>query len=99
MTLSTICRDVPLPVIPDRQERMAHFTQELRGCGYDLANCAARLDVFPGLGVNFWQKMRPDWTARSEDPIDNLITLFIDGQQASINLIAERFIQFYRCGD
>jgi SAM-dependent methyltransferase len=88
--LATIFREVPLPVILERHERMTHFAQELRRCGYDLANCAERLGVFPRLGVNFWQKMRSNWTARAEDPIDNLITLFIDGHQVSADLIAKQ---------
>ncbi len=86
--LPTISREVPLPILPERRERMRDFAQKLRSCGYDLANCAERLGVFPRLGVNFWQKMRSSWTPRTGDPIDNLITLFIDGQQVSADLIA-----------
>ena len=87
--LRTITREVPLP-IPVRPERMIHFAQELRSCSYDLANCAKRLGVFPRLGVNFWPKMRSAWIARAEDPIDNLITLFIDGHQVSTDLIVKQ---------
>lgn len=88
--LPTISREVPLPMVLERHERMTHFAQELRSCGYDLANCAERLGVFPRLGVNFWQKMRFNWIARAEDPIDNLITLFIDGHQVSADRISKQ---------
>jgi SAM-dependent methyltransferase len=69
---------------------MTRFVQELRSSGYDLAACAERLEVFPRLGVNFWQKMRIDWTPRKEDPVDNLITLFIDGQGVGADIIAKQ---------
>ncbi len=88
--LPTVSRQVPMPVIPDRHERMADFIQALRGCGYDLASCAARLGMFPRLGVNFWKKMRSNWIARPSDPIDNLITLFIDGLPVGASLIASQ---------
>jgi hypothetical protein len=51
--LPTVSRQVSMPVIPDRHERMTDFIQALRRCGYDLASYAARLRVFPRLGVNF----------------------------------------------
>jgi SAM-dependent methyltransferase len=88
--LPKISREIPLPIILERHERMSRFAQELRSCGYDLANCAERLGVFPRLGVNFWQKMRSTWTPRTEDPIDNLIRLFIDGRKVSAELIAKQ---------
>lgn len=87
--LQTTARDVPLPV-PVGPERMAQFAMELRGCSYDLANCAKRLGVFPRLGVNFWRDMRRRWVARAEDPVDNLVSLFIDGDQVSTDLIAKQ---------
>src|SRR3974390_1632057 len=90
MDLLTISREVPLPLIPERHERMTHFAQELRNCGYDIPNCAKRVGAFPRLGVNFWQKMRTDWTPQAGDPIDNLITLFIDGHQVSVDLITKQ---------
>ncbi|WOH67879.1 class I SAM-dependent methyltransferase [Bradyrhizobium sp. BWA-3-5] len=74
---------------------MSRFIQELRNCGYNLASCAERLEVFPRLGVNFWQKMRISWTPRKEDPIDNLITLFIDGQKVSADIIAKQISPFF----
>jgi hypothetical protein len=88
--LPTISREISLPVMLERQERMTAFADQLRGCGYDLANCAKRLGVFPRLGVNFWQNMRSSWTARAEDPVDNLISLFIDGRPVSADLIAQQ---------
>ncbi len=90
MLLEIISRDVPLPVILDSPERMTNFAQELRNSGYDLANCAKRLDVFPRLGVNFWQKMRPDWKPRPDDLIDNLIALFVDSREVSADLVARQ---------
>ena len=90
MTLSIVHKDVPTPTLLDSRDRMICFTQELRKCGYDIPSCASRLDVFPRLGVNFWQKMRPNWTARPEDAIDNIITLFIDGKQVNTDLIAKQ---------
>ena len=88
--LPTVSRQVPMPIIPDRHERMIYFIQALRDCGYDLASCAARLGVFPRPGVNFWNKLRSNWIARPSDPIDNLITLFIDGLPVGASLIANQ---------
>jgi hypothetical protein len=65
--LPIIHREIPPPMILERHERMIHFAQELRRCGYHLANCAQRMDVFPRIGVNFWREMRPNWTPRIED--------------------------------
>ncbi|SRR6266851_5129379 len=90
MDFSTISREVPPPVILDERDRMTRFTQELRRCGYDLANCAKRLDVFPRLGVNFWSNMRTNWKACAEDPIDNLLLLFMDGHQVNADLIVKQ---------
>jgi SAM-dependent methyltransferase len=90
MDLPTVSRDVPLPVMPDRPEHMSHFAQELRRCGYDLSACAKRFGSFPRLGVNFWGKMRAEWTPQSEDRIDNLILLFIDGREVSTDLITKQ---------
>lgn len=88
--LPTISREIPLPVMLERRERMTNFADELRGAGYDLANCAKRLGVFPRLGVNFWQQMRSNRTERADDPIDNLIALFIDGYPVNVNLVANQ---------
>ncbi len=88
--LPTISREIPLPMTLERHERMTNFARELRSSGYDIASCAQRLGVFPRLGVNFWQNMRSHWSARAEDPIDNLIMLFIDGHQVSADLIAKQ---------
>jgi hypothetical protein len=89
MLLETVSRDIPLPAILEPHERMTRFAQDLRDCGFDVAACAKRLDVFPRLGVNFWQKMRPDWKPRPDDVIDNLIVLFIDSQPVSADLITK----------
>jgi hypothetical protein len=88
--LPTISRQVGLPVIPARNEQISDFVSALRSCGYDLARCAARLGVFPRLGVNFWEMMRSNWKPQSNDPIDNLITLFIDGHPVSADLLARQ---------
>jgi SAM-dependent methyltransferase len=90
MKLATICRDIGSPAVLDRPGRMLQFAQELRRAGYELARCAERLDVFPRLGVNFWREIRPGWRARPQDPIDNLIALFIDGQPVRADLIAKQ---------
>ena len=90
MLLETISREIPMPVILDSHNRMTQFAEELRNSGYDLANCAKRLDVFPRLGVNFWQKMRLNWTPREGDPVDNLIKLFVDSQPVKAGLIAKQ---------
>jgi hypothetical protein len=78
------------PVVPGRSELMIQFVQELRDWGYTLENCAKRLDVYPRLGVNFWKKMRPEWSARTTDPVDNLISLFIDGHEVGTDLISRQ---------
>jgi hypothetical protein len=88
--LPTISREIPLPVMPERRERMTKFADELREAGYDLANCAKRLGVFPRLGVNFWQQMRSGQTSRENDLIDDLIALFIDGYPVSLSRTARQ---------
>ncbi|MGY4478410.1 TubC N-terminal docking domain-related protein [Bradyrhizobium sp. USDA 3364] len=88
-SLRTIRREVAAPV-PVGPERMARFVEALRNASFDLASCAKRLGVFPRLGVNFWASMRPDWVVRPDDLIDNLISLFIDGDRVSVDLIANR---------
>ncbi|MGX9144554.1 TubC N-terminal docking domain-related protein [Mesorhizobium sp. 128a] len=88
-TLPTVCRDIPAPV-PVARERMAQFVMVLRSRGFDLANCAGRLGVFPRLGVNFWAAMRPGWSPRADDPVDNLVSLFIDGQPVDADLLARQ---------
>lgn len=88
--LPTISRRVPTPVLPTRHVQISDFVGALRSCRYDLASCAARLGVFPRLGVNFWEKMRSNWKRQPDDPIDNLITLFIDGHSVKVDLIASQ---------
>lgn len=88
--LPTVSREVPLPMALDPPGRMASFVGALQSAGYDLSGCAARLGVFPRLGVNFWHKMRSGWVPQASDPIDNLITLFIDGNSVSADLLAKQ---------
>jgi hypothetical protein len=68
--------DPPRPLSDAR--RMAAIPATLRELGYDVAACAARLKTFPRLGVNFWDQMRPEWKPNLDDPVDALITLFVD---------------------
>jgi SAM-dependent methyltransferase len=79
LELATVSEDILPPTVLGQRQRMIAFVDELRRCGYDLANCARRLDTFPRLGVNFWPAMRSRWTPRSDDPVDVLLELFIDG--------------------
>ena len=88
-SLPTICRDIPTPV-SIAPERMTQFASTLQQREYDLGNCAKRLGVFPRLGVNFWPDMRRRWVARADDPVDNLISLFIDGRRMKTALMAEQ---------
>ena len=83
--IPTICEEVLAPKIPADPRRMTAFACELAQCGYTLANCAARLGVFPRLGVNFWPAMRRAWTANENDPVDTLIELCIDGRAVSVD--------------
>lgn len=85
MDLTTISEAVPLPTILDQRRRMTDFADELQRCGYDLASCAKRFHVFPRLGVNFWNILRPHWTPKYEDPVDTLLELFIDGHQVAVD--------------
>jgi SAM-dependent methyltransferase len=65
---------------------MIEFAGELRTLGYNLANCAKRLGIFPRFGVNFAQAFRfKPWTVNQEDPVDMLLGLFIDGQQVELD--------------
>jgi SAM-dependent methyltransferase len=85
MKLPVINRAVEAPRVLDDSTRMSTFLSTLRNLGYDLAGCAKRLGSFPRLGVNFWDQMRPEWKPNPEDPIDNLITLFVDGQPLGVD--------------
>lgn len=87
MELTTISEGIRPPTILDQRSRMTQFSNELRRCGYNLANCAKRLGVFPNLGVNFWHNLRPHWTPRHGDPVDTLLELFIDGHPIEIDRI------------
>jgi HemK-related putative methylase len=77
--ITTVDEAVAPPRILGDSARMKSLADELAGCGYDLANCADRLGVFPRLGVNFWPVLRRKWTPDEDDPVDTLLQLFIDG--------------------
>lgn len=68
---------------------MLNFVSELRAGGYNLVNCAKRLDVFPRFGVNFWDSFRPAWQPHHGDLIDTLIELFIDGRQILLDRLTK----------
>jgi SAM-dependent methyltransferase len=85
MKLPVICEAVEAPRLLSDSARMSRFISTLRDLGFDLAACAKRLGSFPRLGVNFWDQMRPDWSPNPEDPIDILITVFIDGKHLPVD--------------
>ena len=85
MSLSTCSEVVEPPKHLDQPHRMQRFIEGLRSCGFDLAGCARRLDVFPRLGVNFWQSFRSEQPLDPVHPVDTLITLFIDGSKVGID--------------
>ncbi len=80
MKLPIICEPVDAPRALTDSARMTAFITTLRALGYNETACAARLGSFPRLGVNFWGQMRPQWKPNLEDPVDTLISLFIDGK-------------------
>jgi SAM-dependent methyltransferase len=94
--IPTICEEVFPPRILSDAERMTGLAGELAQCGYNLANCAQRLGVFPRLGVNFWPVVRRQWTPDENDPVDTLLELFIDGHAVPIDRlrkhVSARFI-------
>jgi len=83
--IPTICEEVPAPHMLASLQRMTSLASELARCGYNLANCAARLSVFPRLGVNFWPVLRRPWTPNEDDPVDTLIELLIDGHAVQLD--------------
>ena len=91
MNLPTISKDVRAPRLLDQPHRMPGFVEQLRSCGYDLAGCAKRLGIFPRLGVNFWQGLRPDQQLDLGNPRDTLIALFIDGRQIEVSQLKSHF--------
>jgi SAM-dependent methyltransferase len=95
MNLFDVTKIIPAPTISDDPETMARLREELTRCGYDIANCARRLDVFPRLGVSFWPEMRIGWTPKAEDPVSTLITLFIDGRSVSADEVAKQISTFF----
>ncbi len=80
--IASLAEEVPPPV-PLAFAKMAILREGLAGSGYTLAGCAARLGVFPRLGVNFWPALRSKWAPDATDPVDTLLQLFIDGAGGS----------------
>ena len=85
MSLNTFSEYVEPPKRLDHPLRMQRFLVALKSCGFDLAGCAKRLDVFPRLGVNFWQAFRSETPVDLGHPVDTLIALFIDGRRICID--------------
>lgn len=83
--IATTCESVAPPRILPDAGRMTSLADELTRCGYNLANCAMRLGVFPRLGVNFWPVLRRGWTPDEYDPVDTMLELFIDGREVQVN--------------
>lgn len=83
--IATTCEAVAPPRMLTDAGRMTSLAEELAACGYDLANCAARLGVFPRLGVNFWPMLRRGWTPDEDDPVDTMLELFIDGREVQLD--------------
>jgi SAM-dependent methyltransferase len=78
MKLPIISEPIEVPHALSDSNRSTAFVATLQQLGYDLAACAKRLGSFPRLGVNFWDQMRPEWKPNFEDPIDTLISVFVD---------------------
>jgi methylase of polypeptide subunit release factors len=91
--LASLAEEVAPPV-PLAPAKMAILREGLSGSGYTLASCAARLGVFPRLGVNFWPALRSRWTPDPNDLVDTLLQLFIDGEEVA----ADRLIQLTSAG-
>lgn len=87
MPLPQIEEPVAAPRPLSDSAAMAAFAARLAALGYTQANCAARVGSFPRLGVNFWDRMRPGWTAAPADPIDTLLSLLIDGRTVDLDRI------------
>ena len=85
MKLQVITEPIDPPRPLSDASRMSNFTALLRNLGYTEAACAARLGTFPRLGVNFWDQMRPEWKPRPEDPVDGLITVFVDSKPMAVD--------------
>lgn len=91
--IASLAEDVPPPV-PLAPVTMAILREGLAENGYTLASCAARLGVFPRLGVNFWPALRSKWTPHANEPVDTLVQLFIDGEEVA----ADRLLQLTSAG-
>ncbi len=66
---------------------MSILREGLARSEYTLENCAERLGVFPRLGVNFWPALRRKWTPETDDRVDTLLQLFIDGDEVAIDRV------------
>lgn len=85
--IGQVSEPVEAPKMLADPARMTAIAAELARYGYDTANCARRLGVFPRLGVNFWPAMRKSRTPNPDDPVDILLELFIDGHAVSVDLL------------
>jgi len=89
--IGQVSEPVEAPKILADPGRMTAIAAELARCGYDTANCAGRLGVFPRLGVNYWPALRKAWTPDVDDPVDTLLELFIDGHGVDVDQL-RRFV-------
>ena len=99
LSLLTVTQDVKPPKRLDQPQRMQSFVEHLRRCGYDLAGCAKRVDVFPRLGVNFWQTFRPERPLDFGHPVDTLIALLsmvVDSELINSGLMSPRLLSMTR---
>ena len=89
MKLPVINEPVEAPRVLEDLTRMDALTGKLRDLKYNLAACAARLQVFPRLGVNFWDQMHPEWKPKFDDPVDTLISVFVDSHPLAVDLLTK----------
>ena len=67
--IGQVSEPVDAPKLLVDPSKMTAIAAELARCGYDTANCARRLGVFPRLGVNYWPALRKNWTPDAGDPV------------------------------
>ena len=89
--IGQVSEPVDAPKLLVDPSKMTAIAAELARCGYDTANCARRLGVFPRLGVNYWPALRKNWTPDAGDPVDTLLELFIDGHTVNVDRL-RRFV-------
>ena len=87
MKLATVVDAVDPPLVLSTPARMGALVDTLRELGYDVAGCAKRLRVFPRLGVNFWEAMRPQWQPQPGDAAGCLIRLFVDSADVPVDTL------------